>query len=301
MHSDLDELFAPFLAERGLPSDYLQQVRRWLVPLSAQLVSRCQQHQSPLIVGLSGCQGSGKSTAAAALALLSKAAGLRVAVISLDDFYLSRSQRAALAKEQHPLFTTRGVPGTHDLTLALRTLNTLRSSPQLSALPLPRFDKASDEPKPREEWPLIDLPVDMVLFEGWCLGAQAMPKTHPDLLVPCNELERLEDPDSSWRRRVNDYLAEYQALFAIIDFLLVLQAPSFDCVLPWRSKQERKLQRAAEGNEGDGVMNDAALTRFVQHFERLSRHCLVTLPERADIIFELDDEQRISARRDADY
>ena len=161
---------------------------------------------------------------------------------------------------------------------------------------LPRFDKASDEPAPQRDWPRVDRRVEVVLFEGWCLAAQPLPRTHPDLAAPCNELERVEDPDGSWRRRVNDYLAEYQALFATIDFLILLQAPSFDCVLPWRLKQERMLQKSAAGI---GVMDETALVRFVQHFERLTRHCLAALPDQADVVFELDTEQQITGRREA--
>ena len=322
LDSDLDSLLARFMAERSLPDSYQSQVRRWLAPLSEQLSDRCRGNQGPLLVGVSGCQGSGKSTFAAALALLLEAQGLRVAVLSLDDFYLPRAERARRANAQHPLFATRGVPGTHDLALAMATLNRLctasssnepscdhsyedkkgeiqaglNGEENAASVLLPRFDKASDEPAPQRDWPRVDRRVEVVLFEGWCLAAQPLPRTHPDLAAPCNELERVEDPDGSWRRRVNDYLAEYQALFATIDFLILLQAPSFDCVLPWRLKQERMLQKSAAGI---GVMDETALVRFVQHFERLTRHCLAALPDQADVVFELDTEQQITGRREA--
>ena len=136
----------------------------------------------------------------------------------------------------------------------------------------------------------------MILLEGWFTGAAA--QSAAELEVPVNELERNEDRDGRWRHFVNQQLStEYQPLFARIQFLIMLQAPDFGCVLKWRSKQESKL-RARSGEHGEGIMDAAALSRFVQHFERLTRHCLNSLPGRADVAFRLDDKHRIAARLD---
>src|SRR6187402_352808 len=77
---------------------------------------------SPFILGISGLQGSGKSTLAASLIEAAKERGWSAVSLSLDDVYLTRAEREALGRQVHPLLRTRGVPGTHDLTLLASTL-----------------------------------------------------------------------------------------------------------------------------------------------------------------------------------
>lgn len=250
----------------------------------------------PLIAGICGAQGSGKSTLALAVALaLREGAGLRVATLSLDDFYLTQAERRALAQEVHPLFATRGVPGTHDIGLALATIASLRE-PRKTCLP--RFDKALDERAPVAEWPVFAGPADIILLEGWCVGARPQPAEA--LATPINALERDEDPDGRWRQGVNAALAgPYQDLFALLDLQLLIAAPSFDCVLGWRREQEAKLaaRRLSEGRAADAVMDDAALTRFVSHYERLTRHILADMPMRADGLIALGADRSVIAMK----
>nr|WP_255699015.1 kinase [Luteimonas sp. Y-2-2-4F] len=232
------------------------------------------------VYGLSGLQGTGKSTLAAQLAEAARAHGLRVATLSLDDVYLDRPQREALAREVHPLLATRGPPGTHDLPLALATLDALRAGRPVR---LPRFDKLADCRRPEASWPLVEA-VDLTILEGWCLGA---PAQAPDALAaPLNALERGEDADGRWRRWCNDALArDYPALWARVDRLLFLQPPGFDVVPAWRWQQECALQAAEPARRG---MTRAQVERFVQHYERVSRQALRTLPALADAVAPLD-------------
>lgn len=243
----------------------------------------------PLVVGLCGAQGSGKSTVAAGVA--AKLAGqFVVALLSLDDLYLSRTERSRLAATIHPLLKTRGVPGTHDVVLGERVFAGLAGG----QTKLPRFDKASDAPLPERDWPSVDSPVDILLFEGWCVGA--IPQTPAALVQPINPLERDHDPDGRWRRYVNDRLAtDYQRLFGRIDTLVMLAAPSFDIVLRWRREQEHVLRArlVAEGHDVAHSMDDAEVGRFVQHYERLTRHMLATMPDRADLILQLDESRDV--------
>ena len=122
------------------------------------------------------------------------------------------------------------------------------------------------------------------------------------LLNPVNELEQTEDKEGVWRRYVNQQLSlDYQTLFRRINELVMLQAPSFDKVFEWRSKQEQKLKLKLKlknkiGNKAKGVMDSTELHRFIQHYERLTRHCLVTLPAQADVVFRLDDNHRVIER-----
>lgn len=235
----------------------------------------------PLIVGICGAQGSGKSTLAEALARRFP----RTAIVSLDDLYLTRAERVALAQSRHPLFATRGVPGTHDIALGIATLDTLRAGEPTR---LPRFDKARDDRASPDAWPEACAPCDLVIFEGWCVGA--VPQAEEALAEPVNDLERSEDPDARWRRTVNAALAgPYQDLFARLDLLILLAAPDWDTVGRWRQEQESDLRRTA--GEGVGLMDEAAIARFVQHYERLTRHILQEMPGRADMVLRLSADR----------
>lgn len=238
------------------------------------------------VVGVCGAQGSGKSTLAAALCTLWQSRGLRCAVLSLDDLYLTRAQREQLARTQHPLLRTRGVPGTHDVALGHAVFDSLARAGRTR---LPRFDKSRDTRRPLTDWDAVDGPLDVLLFEGWCVGAR--PQTEAALREPLNTLEREHDHDGRWRRAANMQLAgPYQTMFARLDTLLLLAAPSFDVVLGWRREQERALARLSP--RGSAVLDDAALARFVQHFERLTRHVLAEMPGRADLTLRLDSARR---------
>lgn len=237
------------------------------------------------IIGICGAQGSGKTTLVAALAGQLGRRGVRVATLSLDDLYLIREARQALAREVHPLFATRGVPGTHDVALGMATLDALeRGDPA----PLPRFDKASDDRVPDDQWPLAPENTDVLLFEGWCLGAR--PQERAALAEPVNALERDEDPDGIWRHYANVALRrDYQPLFARLDRLIFLAAPSWDVVARWREQQEAELRQTG----GAAVMNPAQVQRFIQHYERLTRHVLATMPAYADLAVRLGDRREV--------
>ena len=242
---------------------------------------------APLLVGLCGAQGSGKSTLAAEVAAGLDGRGVRAAVLSLDDLYLDRAARAALAERQHPLLLTRGPPGTHDVDLGLAILDRFRRG---GALLLPRFDKAMDAPRPREAWESVAPGLEVLLFEGWCVGAR--PQTAHALEPPINALERTRDPDGGWRGFVNGALAgPYQRLFAGLDSLVMLAAPGFEVVPGWRAEQERALATAGPG--AGGLMSTDELAVFVQHFERLTRHMLAETPARADLVLRLDERRNV--------
>lgn len=232
----------------------------------------------PFVLGLCGAQGSGKSTLAAAIA----AHVPRTAVLSLDDLYRTHAERAALAAEIHPLLATRGVPGTHDVDLGLATFAALDEG---APVRLPRFDKAADERIDARLWPTSPERPALIVFEGWCVGAR--PQTAEALVEPINATERDHDPFGQWRRYVNASLAgAYQRLFARIDHLVLLRAPSWDRVFDWRLQQEHVLRRT--GSEGVGVMTDDAVRTFVSHYERLTRHILQTMPDYAHLTLQLD-------------
>ena len=241
-----------------------------------------------LTVGISGAQGSGKSTLAAALAARLAQDGVAAATLSLDDLYLGREARCALAAKVHPLFATRGPPGTHDVALGLAVLDALaRGEPA----PLPRFDKAADAATARADWPKAPRDCQVLLLEGWCLGAR--PQSEEALIHPVNALETEKDAQSHWRRHANTALAsEYQQLWARINHLIFLAAPGWDVVQGWREEQETEL-RARAGADAPGVMDTGEVARFIQHYERLTRHMLAELPGRADVVVRLGEGREV--------
>lgn len=281
-----DLLTGLLAAEGGLPASYHTTIEAHWRPLAAAIAARASA--KPLIVGVSGSQGSGKSTLCLCLeVLLGEAHGLRAATLSLDDLYLTRDERAELARTVHPLFATRGVPGTHDVPLGTAVLAAVRAGQR--GIRLPRFDKGRDDRVPDAEWPVIAQRIDVLLFEGWCMGAG--PQAEADLRSPVNRLEAEEDADGTWRRHVNVALAgPYRALFDAPDYVVMLAAPGFEAVLGWRQLQESKL-RARTG----GGMTDAELARFVMHYERITRHLLADLPARADVVIRLGADHVVGA------
>lgn len=262
-----------------------------LAPLLAFVRRRLEgAARRPVVLGLCGPQGSGKSTLAAQVRAALAAEGRRVAVISLDDYYLTRAERAALAREAHPLFATRGPPGTHDAAALTDTLRALKAGGPAA---LWRFDKGRDDRAPPEAFERIDAPVDLVLLEGWCVGARPEPEAR--LAAPVNALEAGEDPDGRWRRAVNAALAgPYQTLFHELDALALLTAPDFDTVFTWRAEQERAL--AASNPTAPRLMDDAALRRFLMHYERLTRWIAEEAPARADLWLPLDAGRNARSR-----
>ncbi|UUL82509.1 AAA family ATPase [Sphingomonas qomolangmaensis] len=252
--------------------------------LFADAIGQTHRHLArPVLVGLCGPQGSGKSTTARRLEERLDGAGLRTVVLALDDFYLTRAERSRLAEEVHPLFAVRGVPGTHDIALLEQTLAALREARPGSVTRLPVFDKLADDRCTADQMRAFRGAPDVVLLEGWCIGAT--PQDPPALVGPVNWLEAEEDPDARWRIHANERLgADYAALFARLDLRLMLRAPGFDCVHAWRAEQEAGLSARAGGGP---AMNDAALARFIAHYERLTRWLMIDEP--ADLIADLDN------------
>ncbi|WP_443027856.1 kinase [Sphingomonas sp. SRS2] len=258
----------------------------------AQLAARAGR---PVVIGICGAQGSGKSTIAAGLAERLRVAGLRAATLSIDDIYLDRQERERLAAT-HPLLRTRGVPGTHDVDLGRRTIEACGRD---GTCILPRFSKSADSRAPESAWERVEGPVEVLLFEGWCVGA--LPQAAAALAEPVNALERLDDPDGRWRRYVNDCLdGSYRPLFDRIDWLVLLAAPNFDCVAGWRRQQEHRLRASlpAAGKGLDATMDDAGIDRFVQHYQRITQHILAEMPGRANLTIRLDEARRPVAQQE---
>ncbi len=284
-----------FIAEHRLPESFRDTATKVYEPLAGWLRGELTPGTS-FLLGINGAQGTGKSTLADYLALALFESGERnVAILSIDDFYLTKAERQHLSGTLHPLLAVRGAPGTHDIPMLEDCLQRLRDLEPGGQCRLPRFDKANDDRADEACWPSVTGPIDLVVLEGWCVGSAA--EADDRLAKPVNALERARDADGRWRRYVNDRLAaDYAELFETLDALVFLRAPSFDAIVRWRIEQEHKLAASAEPG-APGLMNDAQVREFIGYFERITRNNLETLGSSADIVLELDEYHDCTAIR----
>ncbi len=285
-----------FIERHRLPAAFVATADNYFLPLAQWVYQQVSSRRGrTFVLGINGAQGAGKSTLAAFLAQYLEAQyAYNVAALSIDDLYLPKADRQTLARAVHPLLATRGVPGTHDPELGQAAIERLQELGEGESLQLPRFDKLHDDRLPADEWPAVAGPVDVILFEGWCVGSQAV--NDQALTEPINELEQTRDASGEWRQFVNRQLGSgYQALFALLDALVFMAVPDFACVRRWRTEQEHKLIAAGNSARGQG-MNDAQVAEFVQYFERITLQNLAVLPQRADVVLWLgQDHQVVSA------
>ncbi|MDO6515051.1 MULTISPECIES: hypothetical protein [unclassified Neptuniibacter] len=274
------------------------------VPLGAWLACRKRQKTGPLVIGINGAQGAGKSTLFNLLeVILTEGFNFKVVGFSIDDLYKTYDERVELSETVHPLLRTRGVPGTHDVELGIEILNSLKNSDEHTVTKIPVFDKSTDDRCQAAVWQEWVGPADIIVFEGWCVGAD--PQKPDALLEPINELERDKDPSGLWRDYVNAQLSGvYQDLFSMIEVLIMLKVPSMDAVFEWRSLQEKKLAERVkyiydtqQPTEHLRIMNEEQIKSFIQHYERLTRHMLEEMPDRADISLFLNKNHKISEIR----
>ncbi len=238
------------------------------------------KEQNRRIVGISGGQGAGKSTLGRLIEAACAENAVRACVLSLDDFYLTRSERQKLAAEIHPLFETRGPPGTHDLAGCSKVITSLLGTGETEC---PRFDKGLDDcgAPVRKRGPF-----DLVVLEGWCVGAEA--QRADELDQPVNELEAREDGDAIWRGRVNDRLStDYQELWTRLESTVFLEVPGLAAVRRWRLQQERWIPEARR-------IGEAEVARFVQFFERMTNEMLLQQPSRAEWVVSLAEDHSVA-------
>ena len=274
----------------GLPSRVDGDFPRIYEPIAHWLKSQIDKMSKPFILGVNGAQGSGKSTFCDLMSATLEADGVNVTVCSIDDFYLTRADRLRLSEEIHPLCLNRGVPGTHDLSLALETLPKLSQADPNDITLLPRFDKAKDDRCPEEDWEQVRGRPDLVILEGWCVGAQDLPPWES----PINTREATDDPTGIWASWSQKALEDnYSELFAQLSGLLMIQVPSMETVHRSRWLQEQKLWKWHEADANlevyQGLMTQVEVHQYVQLFERLTLHMLKTMPTRADVLIRSGD------------
>tara|TARA_Y100001958_G_scaffold157860_1_gene154070 strand:- start:2241 stop:3152 length:912 start_codon:yes stop_codon:yes gene_type:complete len=271
--------------------DKIGQLNKFYLPISEKINHSFSINKRTKIVGLTGGQGSGKSTISQILKIILKEGfNLNTAIFSIDDFYKTLKERKKMSLKISPLFLTRGVPGTHDTEFLSNCLKKLKKR-KFESLQIPKFDKSIDDRSPRKKWQKIKKKPDIVIFEGWCVGA--LPQKKKDLLLPINALEKERDHKGVWRNTVNEELKKkYKKIFKMIDNIIFLKVPSFEHVYKWRLLQEKKLKTSSKGKK---IMDDSQVKTFIMFYERLTKHMLRSHKKFANIIIKIDKKHRLQS------
>ena len=266
-------------------------IKSFLIPVSFWISKRVNK-KKPLIIGLAGGQGSGKTTISSILTLILKRYfKLNVCKVSIDDFYKTRKDRKLLSKTKHDLLMTRGVPGTHDVNLLLNFFKKIKSK-NFKTLQIPTFNKAIDDRCSKTLWQKIKTKPDVIIFEGWCVGARA--QTSSQLIKPINSLEKFYDQDAKWRSYVNNQMkTKYKTLFKHLDGLLYLKAKNFSLLREWRLKQERKLWIQTKNKKNLKIMSSADVTNFMQTYQRITQQMFKDAIKSSSIIMDLNSKHQI--------
>tara|TARA_X000001036_G_scaffold438761_1_gene487510 strand:+ start:2111 stop:3010 length:900 start_codon:yes stop_codon:yes gene_type:complete len=266
----------------------LDQLNNFYIPICDLIFKDFIKQKKTIIIGLSGGQGSGKSTIAAILKIILETKySLNTINFSIDDFYKTFASRKKMSKKVHSLFLTRGVPGTHDTKLLIDIFKGIYKK-KFKPVLIPKFDKSIDDRLPKKKWACINKRPNIVIFEGWCIGSK--PEKNIQLFKPLNLLEKFEDSKLTWRKKVNNELkSNYKKIFELIDKLIFLKVPSFKYVFKWRYLQEKKLKIKSRGKK---IMSEFQIKKFIMYYERITKNMLRDL-NKTDIVITLDKKHRL--------
>ena len=291
-YSNIKKKYLKFLKKKeaaGRPLvDKIGKLNTFYLPLSEWIYSIYKKDNKTKIIGLSGGQGAGKSTITGILKfILKKKYNLDLCVFSIDDFYKTKAERKKMSKNIHPLFLTRGVPGTHDINLINKTFKNLKKKTFKQVL-IPKFDKSTDDRFKKTKWIRVKKIPSIIIFEGWCVGARH--QKNEDLIKSLNYIEKQYDKNLEWRKRVNSQLKKnYKKLFSKIDKLVYLKAPSFNHIFQWRLHQEQKLKLTSKNKK---TMSKSKIREFIMFYERITRHMMKDFSNISDLTIFLDKKHR---------
>ena len=268
-------------------------IKLFLIPLCFW-ISKKADKKRPYFVGLAGGQGTGKTTTSSLIKIiLSKYFKLKVFRISIDDFYKTRKERNSLSKKVHPMLLTRGVPGTHDIDLMLNFFKKIKSN-KFKKLRLPTFNKAIDDRFNKKYWYNLKERPDVIVFEGWCVGAKS--EKNKTLKKSINFMEKTKDQKQIWRKYVNDQLKlKYKKLYSQLNCLIYLKARNFNLLQKWRLKQERKLWLNSKRKSNLKIMSKEDVLSFMQTYQRVTQNMFRFMPKYASIILNLDNKHQMKS------
>ena len=268
----------------------IESLKKIYIPMSFWIEKKYKKKGKTLFLGLSGGQGSGKTTVTGILKIILKKFFKReIQVSSIDDFYKTLKDRNHMSYKIHNLFKTRGVPGTHDINLLKKFLYNLKKI-DLKKFKSPKFDKSIDDRFKKKYWNNIKRKPEIVILEGWCIGAK--PQSNTLIKKPINILEKQEDKNLIWRKYVNEKLKrEYKNLFAKIDHFIFIKIPNFKMVFKWRLLQERKLRKKSYSNKK--IMNYKEIKRFIMFYQRITLQMIKDLSKSASVVMFMKKNHEI--------
>jgi len=262
-------------------AEKIKSLKKIYIPISFWIENKYKKKGKTLFLGFSGGQGSGKTTVAKILKIiLKKFFKRKIHVSSIDDFYKTLKDRNKMSYAIHPLLKTRGVPGTHDINLIKKFFDFIKKK-KFKKFKLPKFDKSIDDRLNKKYWFNVKERPEIVIFEGWCVGAK--PQLNSLLKKPINILEKYEDRDLIWRKYVNEKLKkEYKKLFAMIDYFIFMKIPNFNIVFKWRLLQENKLKKKSHLRKK--VMSHNEIKRFIMFYQRITLQMIKDLSKSASVV-----------------
>ena len=268
----------------------IKNLKNYYIPMSFWIEKKYKQKGKTLFLGFSGAQGSGKTTISKILKIILKNFFNReICISSIDDFYKTLKDRKKMSDMIHPLFKTRGVPGTHDINLAKIFFNKLNMK-NFKKLKIPKFDKSTDDRLKSKYFLYLKKKPEIVIFEGWCVGAK--PQTNSLIQRPVNILEKKEDKNLMWRKYVNNKLKkEYKHFFSMIDHFIFIKIPSFKMVFKWRFLQEKKLRFNSKSNKK--IMTYNEIKRFIMFYQRITLQMMKDLSKSASMVMLLKKNHSI--------
>ena len=268
-------------------------LKLFLIPMCFWIAGKIR-NKKPYFVGLAGGQGTGKTTVSSLVKIiLEKYFKLKVFKISIDDFYKTRKERNSLSKRIHPMLMTRGVPGTHDINMMLSFFKKTKNK-NFKKMILPSFNKAIDDRFSKKYWYKINQKPDVIIFEGWCVGAKA--ELNKTLKKPINSIEKINDKKLVWRKYVNLQLRnKYKELYSQLNCMVYLKAKNFNMLQKWRLKQERKLRLKTKKVSSHKIMSKKNVINFMQTYQRITENMFKNTPKYASIVINLNSNHQIKS------
>ena len=209
----------------------------WIWGLALPLLSQAYKFHNNIsdrkIIGLSALPGTGKTTLGKWLEAISLRLNFKIAVISIDDFYLP-SDQMKLAINNNPWNVSRGFPGSHSVKLMSEKLTSWKKNGELN---VPVFDKSlRNGLGDRSHW-RSDNP-DLLILEGWFLGIEPFSE---DVNYQDNKLEKLTFHESEYVRKIQKNLNDYLDTWSLLDNIWHLKPLKFEYMNTWKSNQEKEM------------------------------------------------------------